>query len=198
MAEDLLKILKDKFSRRLTLLILLLPSLAYSNSAKEKNKEEVRSHWQACLQLQSNPSSKKVASVPIKDEGANEVAELYFDPAGNLIYGRINGESESGDHSYTTEYCFRKTGTLAFILRTFKTVQGSPDGVREERRIWIDEHKKKIDDETKVFDLSSGKPQEKSKQNYFQPDKMGWKTLPSAPEALTAKSFLAQFPKIKP
>jgi hypothetical protein len=176
------------------------------------SKDEVKAQWKLCSQAAGDPKRKevvfvegdessgsenwKLAKPTDGDQSDSDRATLVFNSSKKLGYARIEGSSSSGDHSFSTEYCFRENGALAFLFREFRTTQGMPNGVRQERRIWISKDRKMIDDEIKVFDLQSGQPMNAKQANYFNPDSMGWKTLPDNPANFSSEKFLSRFPKL--
>lgn len=93
--------------------------------------------------------------------------------------------------AYYITYCFRNDGSLAFLMRDFRTFQGN---VREEKRYWIGE-KRVLKTATKTFDLQSGKAV--NRKDYLNPDSMGWDTIPKNISTFSILELKKQYPAFK-
>lgn len=144
---------------------------------------EVRKVYQQCRAAKADTSSSRVTAyadygdftdnrppvwrktLPASGEAYSSVDAWRTD--GSLRVAARVDTSPSGDWSKSHEYCFRKDGTLAFILAELRTFNG---GVRVEDRFYYSPAGKQVRKLRYVFDLMTNARKPDTFSNFFDRD----------------------------
>ena len=144
---------------------------------------EVRKAYQECRAVKTgNASSKVTAHADYGDFTENKPPVWRRTlPASGEAYSSVDvwraggtvrvaarfDTSPSGDWSKSHEYCFRKDGTLAFILAELRTFNGR---VRVEDRLYFSPAGKQVRKLRYVFDLMTNARKPDGFSNFFDRD----------------------------